>query len=109
MRSSMNARLADFLMPLTALMIVSGLTSILRQSASSTFLRSAENMSRYHRLFPRLLSVRPSVGSSNRSERFAQHSPAGHRRPCRRSGDPPRRGPEGKLELTEVARLTNRA
>ena len=37
------------------------------------------------------------------------HSPSGHGRPCRRSGDPPRRGVEGKLELTEAARLTNRA
>ena len=66
-------------------------------------------MLRYHCWFPRLLSARPSVGSSNRSGRFAMHSPASHLRPCRRSGDPPRRGPEGKLELTEAARLTNRA
>ena len=36
------------------------------------------------------------------------YSSAGRRRPCRRSGDPPRRGQEGKLELTEAARLTNR-
>ena len=36
---------------------------------------------------------------------MTSHCPAGHWRPCRRSGDPPRRGPEGKMELTEVARL----